>query len=395
MVVLEALLARTGEAREQPDLPDVVGLLGRALEARQRLRLRDGRRRAGGPRHLRASSRPRPPAGHRGVPPARARGRRRHHRFLARGRDAAQLRGRLRSTAPSASVWSSPARSGRPARKWRPSSASCWRPSSVPASAAREAGPAARAPGAHLPGRLRGRGLARRARPVRAAQAARARETSPCCSSARPGVGKELLARIAPRLVAPAPRSVRGHQLRGHPRGPARGRDVRHRQGRGHGRGGAPREVPDGRGGHAAPRRDRGHAPGAPGQAAARAPGEGGPARRRRAGDGGHPRHRRHQLRPPAPHGGRPLPPRPLLPRRGLRPARPSPARAAGGHPGAGRGLHARRRAGARQDGARIHRQGAARARRATPGRGTSASSSTRRGGWWHSARTGRPSTPP
>ena len=210
------------------------------------------------------------------------------------------------------------------------------------------------------------------------------------------GVGKGLLARVAPPRRAPRGGALRRRQLRGHSRDAARGRALRLRARRLHGR--APREgraLPDRQPRHDLPGRGGPPAGGAPGQAPQGARGPRRPAARQhperarrrldRHGQQREPRDRgagaaipRGPLPPPRrrdadhsavarPGRGR-APPRRALPRTGVRGVPAPPAKLHGGRAdGAPRLSVARERAGAgERDGARrAPVRGAGRERRA------------------------------
>ena len=131
------------------------------------------------------------------------------------------------------------------------------------------------------------------------------------------GIGKELVARAIHARVDPQGGAVRRHQLRRHPREPARERALRAQEGRVHRRHRRPpRPLRGGPRRHALPRRDW--------RAPAQPPGEAPPRRCRRRrirrlGDtqghqGRRPHHRRDAPRPRGRREGRPLPRGPLLP---------------------------------------------------------------------------------
>ena len=156
----------------------------------------------------------------------------------------------------------------------------------------------------------------------------------------RQGAGR---AGAAPELDPRRP-GLHHRQLRQPAAGSARVEPVRPRQGRVHRRR-LPEEGPvrARRQGHDLLRRDRQHPARDAGQAAARDPGARvHAARRRRDDQGRRPDHRRHQRRSAA-HGGRgPVPRGPLLPPARHHRAAAAAARAARGHPAAGRSTSSR-----------------------------------------------------
>ncbi len=157
------------------------------------------------------------------------------------------------------------------------------------------------------------------------------------------GTGKELVARAIHDRSQRAGGLLRGHQLRRHPRDPAREPALRAREGVVHRRRPRPRRLlPAGQRRHHLPGRDRRDAAVHAGQAAADAPGAGGHPRRQHGADQGRPaRHRGHQPRSRGGGRQRQLPHRPVLPAQ-RDPARPAgAARAPRRHPPARRSLPA------------------------------------------------------
>ena len=191
------------------------------------------------------------------------------------------------------------------------------------------------------------------------------------------GTGKELVAHAIHAAEPARRRAVRRGQLRRHSRGADRERAVRPRQGQLHRRAGRQdRQVPEGRRRHAVPGRSGRHEPAHPGQGAARARGAALRAGRRgRIRAGGRARGRRHQQEPGGGDRARQLPRGPVLPPERDPVLRAAAARAARGHPAAGRPFPARVHHGLRpQAQGADARKPIAGAARSTTGRATCAS---------------------
>ena len=194
------------------------------------------------------------------------------------------------------------------------------------------------------------------------------------------GTGKELVARGIHRASARAERAVRRRQLRGAARRRCSRASCSATPRRVHRRDPRPARALRGGGGrHDVPRRDRRDAAGDAGEAAARAAGgRGGAGRRHAPAPDRRARHRRDQPRP-ARRGRRAALPRgPLLPPRGVPDPPAAAARAARGHPAAGRALPRRRRRAQRQAHRGLRARGARAARGDTTGPATCASCRTR-----------------
>ena len=183
-----------------------------------------------------------------------------------------------------------------------------------------------------------------------------------------------------PLPVAAARQDVRRAELRGAAREPARERAVRPQARRVHQR--RQRQegpVRDRRRRHAVPRRDGRDADVAAGQAAARAAGRHDPPGRRDQREAGRrPHHLRDEPRPRRRGREGPVPPGPLLPADGVPDQAAAAARAPRGHPRARRALPQALRRGVPRRASGVHPGRARRARVATTGPATSASSRTR-----------------